>query len=50
MAKDYRDQSLGNRAFESAETTWVGYYYTCSSPHEFFFEIDAWLWRKCKNG
>ena len=50
MAEDFRGRFLGNRASESAETAWVGYYHPCASPHETGFETDARLWRKCKNG
>ena len=46
MAEDFRDQFLGNRASELAETAWVGYYQTCASPYETGFEMDARLWRK----
>ena len=49
MTEDFRDQFLENRASESNETAWVGYYNTCTSPHETGFETDARIWRKCKN-
>jgi len=50
MVEDFRDQFLGNRASESTETTWVGYYHPYASPHETGFETDARIWRKYKNG
>ena len=50
MAEDFRDQFLGNRASESAENAWVGYYRPCASPNETSFETDARIWRKYKNG
>ena len=50
MAEYFRDQFLENRASESTETTWVGYYHPYASPHETGFEMDAQIWRKCKNG
>ena len=50
MAEGYKDQFLGNRASESAETAWVGYYHPDASPHEIGFEMDARIWRKYKNG
>jgi len=42
MAKDYRDQFLGNRASESADTAWVGYYHPYASPHEIGFEMHRY--------
>ena len=50
MAEEFRGRFLGNRASESAETTWVGYHRSHAYPHETGFETDARLWRKCKNG
>jgi len=50
MAEGDRGQFLGNRALELAEISWVGYYHLYASPHETGFEMDAWIWRKCKNG
>ena len=50
MAEDFRARFLGNRASESVETAWVGYYHPFASPHETGFEMDARIWRKCKNG
>jgi len=50
MAEYYRGQFLANRVSKSVETTWVGYYHPYTSPHETDFEMDAWIWRKCKNG
>ena len=50
MAEDFRARFLGNRASESAETSWVGYHHSRAYPHETGFETDARLWRKCKNG
>jgi len=41
MVEDYRDRVLGNCISESAETTWVGYYYPYASPREIGFEMDA---------
>ena len=46
MAEDFRGRFLRNRASESAETAWVGYYHLCTSPRETGFETDARLWRK----
>lgn len=50
MAEDYKGLFLGNRASESAETAWVGYYHLYASPTETGFEMDAQIWRKYKNG
>ena len=46
MAEDYRGQFIENRASESVETAWVGYYHPYASPHETGFETDAQIWRK----
>ncbi len=50
IVEDYRDQFLGNHASELVETAWVGYYRPYAFPHEIGFEMDARIWRKCKNG
>jgi len=46
MAEDFKDQFLGNRASELAETAWVNYYHPYASPHETGFETDGRIWRK----
>ena len=50
MAKGDRGQFLGNRALELAEIALADYYHPYASPHETGFEMDARIWRKCKNG
>lgn len=43
-------QFLENHALELTKIAWAGYYHTYASPHEIGFEMDARIWRKCKNG
>ena len=50
MAEGERAQFLEDHALELAETAWAGYYHLYASPHEISFEMDAQIWRKCKNG
>lgn len=49
MVEHYRGQFPENRAWELAETAWVSYYHLYASPYETDFQMDAWIWRKCKN-
>jgi len=50
MDKYFRDQFLGNCASKLAKNAWIGYYHPYASPHEASYEMDAQIWRKCKNG